>query len=125
MAALLDGEAEILGDELPIDGVPSVPPRVIGYVDGYGNIKTTWTEPPGESGQRVLVTIGGIRATAVVSDGTFEVSEGELSFAPGSSGWRSRSGAEVRFHELFLRGASAAARFSHPTVGSAVDVASA
>ena len=122
VAELARGRNELLGSQVPADSVPAVPPRVVAYVDGYGNLKTTWTEPPAESGERVLVRIGGIAAPAVVSDGTFDVSEGELSFAPGSSGWRTRGGGERRFYELFLRGASAAARFSHPTVGSPIEV---
>jgi hypothetical protein len=111
-----------LGEPVTVARVPPVPPGVIAYVDGYGNLKTTWTDAPASSGERVLVKIGGVAATAVSSDGTFSVGEGELSFAPGSSGWRTANGRELRFYELFLRGASASARFSHPTVGSAVEV---
>ena len=70
----------------------------------------------------MLVRIGGIAATAVVGDETFAVEEGDLALAPGSSGWRLRRGGRVAFYELLLRGASAAARFAHPTVGSPVDV---
>ena len=112
------------GEPVPRENVPPIPEGVIAYVDGYGNLKTTWRAPPAGSGQRVLVRIGGMAATAIVSDGTFEIEEGELAFAPGSSGWTSRSGEPVRFFELFLRGSSAAARFGHPTVGSAVEVES-
>ena len=117
------GGREMLGEPVPAERIPPVPPEVIAYVDGYGNLKTTWTQAPAANGTRVLVKIGGIAATAVTSDGTFSVGEGELSFAPGSSGWTGADGRPVRFYELFLRGASASARFSHPTVGSAVGVA--
>jgi hypothetical protein len=42
------------------------------------------------SGSPVLVTIGGMKRTAWYSDGTFSVREGELAFAPGSSGGEDR-----------------------------------
>jgi hypothetical protein len=122
LAALVREGGHASGAPVPADHVPAVPEGVIAYVDGYGNLKTTWTGPPAPSGERVLVRIGGVAAPAIVSDGTFSVGEGELSFAPGSSGWPLAGGGEVRFFELFLRGASAAARFSHPTVGSQVEI---
>jgi S-adenosyl-l-methionine hydroxide adenosyltransferase len=117
VARLVREGGDALGEPVPDDRVPPVPERVIAYVDGYGNVKTTYAEAPAATGTRVLVRIGGIAATGVVSDGTFSVDEGELAFAPGSSGWRGQA-----LYELFLRGASAAARFSHPTVGSPVEV---
>lgn len=123
VAQLATGRRDLLADDLDPADVPTPPERVIAYIDGYGNLKTTITEPPAPSGQRVLVRIGGIAAHAVVSDGSFEVAEGELAFAPGSSGWRSQGEGGTRFYELFLRGASAAARFAHPTVGSPIEVA--
>jgi len=60
---------------------------------------------------------------AVASDGTFEVETGQLSFAPGSSGWASPEGGETRWMELFLRGGSAWEAFGRPNVGSGVEVA--
>jgi S-adenosylmethionine hydrolase len=99
-----------------------LPERQVVYVDGYGNLKTSWFEAPTDTGEAVEVTIGDITAPATVSDGTFEVPEGDLSFAPGSSGWTSRSGRELRFFELFLRGGSAAERFGTPKAGAGVDV---
>jgi len=103
-----------------IETVPEVPEGVILYTDGYGNIKTSWRNPPVQTGQRVLVRIGDTHHPAVVSDGSFAVGSGELAFAPGSSGWR--QGSEFRFYELFLRGASAASRFGHPAVGTKISL---
>lgn len=70
------------------------------------------------------VRIGFAEGFAVVSDGTFAVPEGETSFAPGSSGWRTRDGDDRRFYELFARGGSAADLFGGPTAGATVDVSS-
>ena len=84
-----------------------MPRETVVYVDGYGNLKTSWTEPPAPSGTTVCVRIGDAAAEAVVSDGTFEVPVGAISFAPGSSGWDG-----CRFYELLERCGSAADRFA-------------
>jgi hypothetical protein len=102
--------------------VSHVPPAVVAYTDGYGNLKTTLDERPAANGERVLVRVGEASATAIVSDGTFSVAEGELALAPGSSGWPRRDGGQRRFLELFLRGGSAAARLGHPASGTPVVV---
>jgi S-adenosylmethionine hydrolase len=122
VARIVAGDKACLGEQLPAEAVAPLPERCVVYVDGYGNLKTSWFSPPAPSGERVEVTIGGQRALATVSDGTFEVPLGELAFAPGSSGWPTRSGEELRFFELFLRGDSAAARFGMPRAGATVDV---
>ena len=112
----------MLGEPLPPDAVAELPPRRVVYVDGYGNLKTSWFSAPVATGERVAVTIGGQTALATVTDGTFEVPVGELAFAPGSSGWPRRRAAPRRFFELFLRGGSAAERFGHPRAGTTVEV---
>jgi hypothetical protein len=102
--------------------VPAVPTDVVAYTDGYGNLKTTLEQPPAENGARVLVRVGPAATTAIVSDGTFSVDEGELALAPGSSGWPRAAGGERTFWELFLRGGSAAARLDHPVPGTPVRI---
>ncbi len=122
IAQLLSGQPEALGPQLAPERVPPVPERSVVYVDGYGNLKTTWAELPAPSGSTVVVTIGSETVEAVVSDGAFEVAEDQLSFAPGSSGWTLGGGGQRRFYELFLRGGSAAERFGRPATGSEVRV---
>lgn len=121
LANLAAGDDGVLGAPVRQDLVPEVPERTVVYVDGYGNLKTSWTTPPAEVGARVRVRIGSVEGEAVVSDGTFSVPAGETSFAPGSSGWPARDG-ERRFYELFARGASAAELFGRPTAGASVQV---
>lgn len=123
VAELARGNRGVLGDEVPAEVVPDVPERTVVYVDGYGNLKTSWTDAPAEVGARVRVRVGSAEGWAVVSDGTFAVPEGETSFAPGSSGWRSRGGQERRYYELFARGGSAAELFGRPTAGTPVELA--
>ncbi len=122
LARVVDGDGSVLGDALAPGAVADLPTRRVVYVDGYGNLKTSWFSAPVASGQKVEVTIGGQAALATVSDGTFEVPVGELAFAPGSSGWSRRAGGSLRFFELFLRGGSAAHRFGGPRAGTLVEV---
>jgi hypothetical protein len=119
---LAAGERSSVREPVPDDAVPEPPAGVIAYVDGYGNLKTSHHEPPAAGGERVLVRAGHASATAIVSDGSFSVAEGELAFAPGSSGWPRRDGGRLDFFELFLRGGSAADRLGHPAVGTPVTV---
>jgi S-adenosylmethionine hydrolase len=107
----------VLREALAASDVPAVPAGRVAYVDGYGNLKTTIraTEVRGEG--RVAVRVGGAQGEAVLSDGSFEVAEGELALAPGSSGWGG-----VAWMELFLRGGSAWDAFGRPAPGAAVAV---
>ncbi len=122
VARIVGGDEAVLGQPLTRGAVAAIPERCVVYVDGYGNLKTSWFSAPVASGQRVEVSIGGQTALATVSDGTFEVPVGELAFAPGSSGWPTRSGEPLRFFEVFLRGGSAAQRFGTPRAGARVEV---
>ena len=122
VGGLVNGDRGAVGEPVPPELVPAVPPDVVAYTDGYGNLKTTLDERPTANGERVLVRVGHASTTAIVSDGSFSVAEGELALAPGSSGWPLRDGGERRFLELFLRGGSAAARLDHPAPGTPVVV---
>lgn len=108
------GEKEFIGKKFSISVIPDVPARRIAWIDGYGNMKTTMrvSDMKGyRSGQPLLVTLeGGMKRTAWYSDGTFNVREGELAFAPGSSG------GSDRFMELFLRGLSAWKELGKPDI---------
>lgn len=115
IAELASGDTTRLGDPVDPAEVPAVPAGRVAYVDGYGNLKTTWSDPPAESGSTVVIEIDGVMREATVSDGTFDVPHGAISFAPGSSGW-----AGTRWYELLLRGGSAAERFGHPAPGARV-----
>lgn len=119
---LVAGDRGSVAEPVPSELVPRVPRAAVAYTDGYGNMKTTLDKPPAANGERVLVRLGEASATAIVSDGSFSVAEGELALAPGSSGWPLRDGAERRFLELFLRGGSASARLGHPASGTPVVV---
>lgn len=105
----------------PAEHIPEAPTECIGYVDSFGNLKTTYRDGEAslvglQSGQRVRVIIGGIIRTATVASGSFNVMEGDLAFAPGSSGHARR------YWEFFQRGGSASLEFSRPAVGTKISI---
>ena len=120
IAHVVAGHPHAICGTVPSARVPPVPEGVIAYVDGYGDLETTLSRPPAASGDRVVVSIGGVSATAIVADSPVAVAEGELALAPGSSGWPTGDGAHRRFLELSLRGGSAARRFADPATGTPV-----
>ncbi len=119
VAALARGDDGLLGAPVQVEPAPQ---RAVAYVDGYGNLKTSWYDPPAPVGTRLRVRVGTAVGSAVVSDGVFTVPAGEVSFAPGSSGWPDAAGRERSCYELFARGASAAELFGFPVPGTAVEV---
>ncbi|MEK7592835.1 MAG: hypothetical protein AAB508_05610 [Patescibacteria group bacterium] len=101
-----------IGQALDISNLPDAPENRIAWIDGYGNIKTSMrgSSIKFHSGQPVIVTINGMKRTALFTDGSFSVHEGELAFAPGSSG------GSDKFMEIFLRGLSAWKEFGKPNI---------
>jgi hypothetical protein len=122
-AAIALDRPDTLGDEIPFGAIPDVPDRVIAYIDGYGNLKTTLraADQPYAQGAAVRLRIGRHEHEAIAGDGTFAVAPGQMAFAPGSSGWRGRE-EETRWMEVFLRGGNACAAFGHPAIGDRVEV---
>jgi S-adenosylmethionine hydrolase len=124
VARVVAGDAGVFGARVSSATLPTVPEGRVAYVDGFGNLKTTWrwgSLPTGLApGDAVRVTIGDARREGLVAGGAFAVPEGTLAVAPGSSGYTLRSGDRVRWVEVFARGASASAAFGGVQVGDAV-----
>jgi S-adenosyl-l-methionine hydroxide adenosyltransferase len=104
---------------IDIATIPDPPKEVIAYVDSFGNMKTTFRSGDEitaglEAGSRIKVQIGTVVRTATVATGSFSVMEGDLAFAPGSSGH------DKRFWELFQRGGSAWIEFGKPSSGTKI-----
>ena len=105
----------------PDDVIPDVPTSAIGYIDSFGNLKTTIRDGDEliqkiTSGQRLSIEINGVTMLATASTGSFNVQEGDIAFAPGSSGH------DRRYWEIFQRGASAWRTYKKPSAGSKIEV---
>ena len=122
--ALAVGQPDALAEELPRGGIPDVPAARVAYVDGYGNLKTTIEQAAATAEPRipVRVRIGDVELEAAASDGSFDVEEGRLAFAPGSSGWPTRDGGRAAWMELFLRGGSAWEAFGRPPISARIEL---
>jgi hypothetical protein len=121
-AAITRGVLDTLGDNIDSSSIPELPSSALAYVDGYGNMKTTiaYNAHTVTPGKRIRIRIGEEEHEAIISDGTFAVPEGQLAFAPGSSGWGLPNGGNVRWMEIFLRGGNAWRLFQQPPNGSSV-----
>lgn len=110
---ILEGKSEFIGEVIDPSTIPDIPSDRIAWADGYGNLKTTMRASAikdWKPGQPIQITLHGLVRTAFFTDGTFSVREGELAFAPGSTG------GEDKFMEIFLRGLSAWYEFGKPHV---------
>lgn len=118
VAKMINGDKSFIGKSEKLSIIPDIPASVIASIDGYGNIKTSIpaSKAKYKPGQMLTIEIGMKKHVATYTDGTFNIHEGELAFAPGSSGH------EDRFMEIFLRGGSAANLFEHPLVESEIKI---
>jgi S-adenosylmethionine hydrolase len=123
-AAVARAVFDRVGETIELSSIPEPPSSVLAYVDGYGNMKTTiaYNAHTVAPGKRIRIRINQEEHVATMSDGTFAVPEGELAFAPGSSGWPMRGGEEIRWIEIFLRGGDAWQLFRYPSNGSPIVV---
>ena len=122
VAAIVDGDRSVLGDELDPATIAAVPANLVAWTDGFGNIKTSTRrsdlQTAGyQTGDRVLVTLNGVTLAGVVAVGGFTVERGVLAVSAGSSGY------DDPFVELFLRvhhmsEKTAAVRFDFPDGGT-------
>lgn len=118
------GQADelLLGEELnPMEVIPDAPACSVGYVDSFGNLKTTIRDGDDVlkdivAGQRVSLEINGVAMSATASTGSFNVQEGDIAFSPGSSG------GDRRYWEIFQRGGSAWHTYKKPRAGSKISL---
>lgn len=101
--------------------IPDMPKSCIGYIDSFGNLKTTIRDGDDivnkiKSGQRLSITINDVTMLATASTGSFNVDEGDISFSPGSSGEK------LKYWEIFQRGASAWRTYKKPKTGSVITI---
>lgn len=109
---MVEHDTSFLGTKGDVSLIPDVPDNKIASIDGYGNMKTTMrkSEVDFENGARLQITLQNTTHEAIYTDGVFNLDEGKLAFAPGSSGHKDP------FMELFIRGKSAWEAFGKPDV---------
>lgn len=116
------GDTSFIHERLNPYELISEPPRsAVGYIDSFGNLKTTLRDGDAilsslKPGQRVAVEINGVEMTATVAAGSFNVQEGDIALAPGSSGHTKK------YWEIFQRGGSAWHTYKKPRPGSPIVV---
>lgn len=119
---VLRGDLSMLREQLdPLQQVPEIPTCRVGYIDSFGNLKTTIRDGDEllarvQPGERLDVRINGVRRAVTVVSGSFGVREGDMAFAPGSSGH------DRRFWEIFQRGGSAYQTYGCPKVGAPIEI---
>jgi hypothetical protein len=109
---MVTGDKQLLKEKADLGNIPEYPNNAIASIDGYGNMKTTTrlSQIQLKPGQRVTITLNNQKHIATYTDGFFNIKEGELAFAPGSSGHKDP------FMEITLRGGSAYDLFGKPSV---------
>ena len=118
VAKMIKKDKSFIGVKEDISIIPDAPESEIASIDGYGNIKTSIrsNQIKFKPGEMITISIYGKKHVATYTDGTFNIVEGELAFAPGSSGH------DDRFMEIFLRGGSARKLFDNPEVGAEITI---
>lgn len=113
VAKMVQNDTSVIGEKGDISLIPDFPKNMIASIDGYGNIKTTTRLSEVKDltpGQKITVSLNHQKHVAIFTDGVFNIHEGELAFAPGSTGH------DDKFMELFVRGGSANHLFELPPV---------
>lgn len=106
------GNNYFIGEESSLSTIPEPPQNVIGYIDGYGNLKTTMrlSQNSIAFGTKIKITCNDVCQEGVLTDETYKVNDGDFSFAAGSTG------GEDRFMEIWVRAGNAWRAFGKPKV---------
>jgi hypothetical protein len=119
---VLEGDLSMRGQQLDaLKLIPEIPTARVAYIDSFGNLKTTIRDGDPllqriKEGQRLDVRINGVQRGVTATTGSFGVREGDMAFAPGSSGH------DRRFWEIFQRGSSAYFSYGNPRVGAPIEL---
>lgn len=112
VAQMVKKDKEFIGEKADTNIIPDHPKNVICSIDGYGNIKTSIkkSQVKYKPGENIAIEIHNQKHLATYTDSVFNIIDGELAFAPGSSGHNDP------FMEIFVRGGNAYKLFDNPNV---------
>ncbi|NCC22916.1 MAG: hypothetical protein EOM26_10730 [Alphaproteobacteria bacterium] len=102
--------------------IPDAPEDVVCITDGYGNLKTSIDpEKLADSvGKYLSVSVNGQKHFVKAGRSIFDVPDGHLCMAKGSSGWTLPDGTRRSFTEIVCRSGNAFLLFKKPKGGAAV-----
>lgn len=114
------GRADSLTGRAP--SIPDMPENAVCLTDGYGNLKTSVDPEALEPliGGYVSVEVAGARHFVKAGRSIFDVPDGHLCMAKGSSGWDLPDGNRVSFTEIVCRSGNAFSLFRKPRGGAKV-----
>lgn len=109
---IINSKRNYIGEKIDLSTIPEVPSNTIAFIDGYGNIKTTnrASKNKYEPGQKISVHLNDVTNIASAADQAYHISDGEIVYAPGSSG------GSDKFMEIWVRNGSAHQIFNRPKV---------
>ena len=112
VSKMVKSNKTFIGEKGNANYIPDAPKNLISSIDGYGNIKTTIRASGVKfsPGRTISIEIHKQKHLATYTDGVFNIKEGELAFAPGSSGH------DDKFMEIFVRAGNAYRLFDNPNV---------
>lgn len=102
--------------------IPDLPQDVVCITDGYGNLKTSINPDELEEyvGGFLSVQVNGRKHYVKAGKSIFDVPDGHLCIAKGSSGWMCPDGERKSFTEIVCRSGNAFSLFDKPKGGSSV-----
>lgn len=117
-----NGIENIIKRKVDNNEIPDPMDNAVIYTDGYGNIKAHLDKDKYShlGGEKFTVYINSKLCQAVLTEGSFDVKDGEFALSTGSSGWKIENKDKMKFSEIFKRGGNASNHFNYPSSGSKI-----
>jgi hypothetical protein len=117
-----NGIKNLIKRKIESNEIPDPMENAVIYTDGYGNLKAHLDKDNYMhlEGKKFTVYINSKLCQAVLTEGSFDVRDGEFALSTGSSGWKVGNNKRMKFSEVFKRGGNASAHFHYPDSGSKI-----